>query len=45
MTDALVAWLDALGVSTAPLVGFSQGGATAAELAVRHHDRVSAVVA
>jgi pimeloyl-ACP methyl ester carboxylesterase len=44
MADDVPAVLDHLGVPAAVVVGFSTGGAIAAELAVRHPDRVSAVL-
>jgi 3-oxoadipate enol-lactonase len=44
MIDDVVAVLDHLGVADAAIVGFSTGGAIALELAVRHPERVSALV-
>ena len=40
----VVAMLDSLGVSSAVLVGHSMGGAIAAEVAIRHPDRVRGMV-
>ncbi|HEY8590822.1 MAG TPA: alpha/beta fold hydrolase [Naasia sp.] len=44
LTGAFVAWLDSLDVERAAFVGFSQGGATVAEFAVRHPERVIGAV-
>jgi O-succinylbenzoic acid--CoA ligase len=43
--DDLVAYLDCRGIDRAAVVGVSFGGALALELAARHPDRVTAVVA
>ncbi len=43
--DMLVAFMIELGIAQAPLVGHTLGAAVAAELAVRHPDRVSRVLA
>lgn len=45
ITDAIAAWLDDIGVRRAAFVGFSQGGATVLEFAVRHPERATAAVA
>jgi 2-hydroxy-6-oxonona-2,4-dienedioate hydrolase len=42
--DAHVCLLDALGISTAAVVGGSAGGPSALQMAIRHPDRVSALV-
>ena len=42
--DALVALLDVFGVSRAAVIGISGGGPTALQVAIRHPDRVSALV-
>ncbi len=42
--DAHVCVLDALGISTAAVVGGSAGGPSALQMAIRHPDRVSALV-
>ncbi|HRD94884.1 MAG TPA: alpha/beta hydrolase [Rubrivivax sp.] len=42
--DAHVCLLDALGVAKATVVGVSAGGASALQMAIRHPDRVSALV-
>ena len=42
--EDLIAILDAVGIERAALIGCSMGGATAAEIAVEHPDRVSALV-
>jgi pimeloyl-ACP methyl ester carboxylesterase len=42
--DAYVALLDALGIDRAPVLAFSAGSTSAALLAVRHPERVSALV-
>jgi 3-oxoadipate enol-lactonase len=42
--EDLVAVLDAVGIERAALIGCSMGGATAAEVAVEHPERVSALV-
>ena len=41
--EALVRWLDAEGIATAGLLGFSQGGATALQALRLHRERVDAV--
>lgn len=43
--DLLVAFMDELGIWRAPLVGHTLGAAIAAELATKHPDRVSKVMA
>ena len=43
-TRLVVALLDSLGISSAVLVGHSMGGAIAAEVAIRHPDRVRGMV-
>lgn len=43
-TSFILAFMDALGLERAALVGHSQAGAMAAKLALAHADRVSAVV-
>jgi 4,5:9,10-diseco-3-hydroxy-5,9,17-trioxoandrosta-1(10),2-diene-4-oate hydrolase len=43
-TSFILAFMDALGVERAPLVGHSQAGAMAVRLALTHPDRVSRVV-
>jgi pimeloyl-ACP methyl ester carboxylesterase len=42
--DAYVHLLDALGIARAPVLAFSAGSTSAAQLALRHPDRVSALV-
>jgi 2-hydroxy-6-oxonona-2,4-dienedioate hydrolase len=42
--DAHVCLLDALGIQTAAVLGGSAGGSSALQLAIRHPDRVSALV-
>ena len=42
--DAHVCLLDALGIGQAAVVGVSAGGASALQMAIRHPDRVSALV-
>jgi len=44
MADDLVVVLDSLGFDQVPVVGWSMGGMVAQSLAVRHPDRVSALV-
>jgi pimeloyl-ACP methyl ester carboxylesterase len=43
--EMLTAFMDELGIWQAPVVGHTLGGAIAAELAVRHPDRISKVMA
>lgn len=44
LADALVAWMDAVGLGSANLLGNSFGCQTAAEVAARHPDRVDRLV-
>src|SRR5689334_15887863 len=43
-TDFILKFMDALGIDRAALVGHSQAGNMAAELALRHPDRISRIV-
>lgn len=45
MADAVVAWMDRQGIQSASFVGHSLGGKVAMEVALRHPERVSALVA
>jgi pimeloyl-ACP methyl ester carboxylesterase len=44
LADDVAAWLDALGIESAHLVGHSLGGLVAQEVALRHHGRVRSLV-